>query len=319
MPRLILPAASSAANTAAAALLVSGTVAYDDILTPRGSATRILGGSASYAALAASYFTDVRIAGLVGADFEKKDLLRLQAHSIDTAGLRVEPTGETFFWRGRYHENYNHRDTLETRLGVNTLRRPPLPPGHSDTPFILLANDAPALQLAVLDQLTAPRFVLADTMNLWIDTAREELQEIIRRVDLLIVNDGEAAQLSGESNLYLGAARIQREYGARTLIVKKGEHGALLFHPEGLFLLPAFPVTELRDPTGAGDSFAGALTGVLAALGRVDFEALKLAMLYATAVASLTVEAFSCDRLESAGVSEIASRADYLRTITTLL
>jgi sugar/nucleoside kinase (ribokinase family) len=316
MQRIQLPP-SLLNNNTPAPLLVSGTVAYDDIFTPHGAATDILGGSASYAALAASYFTDVRIAGLVGTDFAEKDIHRLREHAIDTTGLRTAP-GETFHWRGRYHENYNLRDTLETRLGVNALPRPALPPGHEATPFVLLANDAPALQLAVLDQLAAPRFVLADTMNLWIEIAHDELAGLIPRVDLLIINDGEAAQLSGEANLFNAAARIRDTAGARALIVKKGEHGALLFHPDGVFSLPAHPVTALHDPTGAGDSFAGALIGVLAAAGRVDFDALKLAMLYATAVASLTVEAFSCDRLETAGTAEIEARVARLREMTRL-
>ena len=315
MQRIQLPATSPA--TSPVPLLISGTVAYDDIVTPRSSASRLLGGSASYAALAASYFTEVRIAGLVGADFAAKDLHRLRAHDIDTTGLRVDSVGETFFWRGRYHENYNQRDTLETRLGVNTQVRPPLPAGYEATPFVLLANDAPALQLAILDQLTAPRFVVADTMNLWISTALDELKQVIRRVDLLILNDGEAAQLSGETNLHLAAPRIREAFNARTLIVKKGEHGAMLFHRDGLFVLPAYPVTELHDPTGAGDSFAGALIGYLAVSGQLTFAELKRAMVYATAVASLTVEAFSCDRLESAGISEIAARYALLQAITS--
>ncbi|MDR2844748.1 MAG: PfkB family carbohydrate kinase [Puniceicoccales bacterium] len=304
-------------DTPSAPLLVSGTVAYDDIITPHGSGTRLLGGSASYAALAASYFTDTRLEGLVGADFLERDRERFRIHEVDTTGLRTAGTGDTFFWRGQYHENYNRRDTLETRLGVNAQPRPALPPGHATTPYVLLANDAPEFQLAVLDQLRSPRFVLADSMNYWIDTARDALLRVIARADLVVVNDSEAVQLSGESNLVLAARRLL-EMGARALIVKKGEHGALLFHTGGLFALPAWPVTQLYDPTGAGDSFAGAFMGTLAALQRTDFAALKLAMLHATAVASLTVEAFSCDRLERAGAEEIASRVAQLREMTRL-
>jgi sugar/nucleoside kinase (ribokinase family) len=316
MRRVNLPASPANAREPAP-LLVSGTVAYDDIITPHGSGERLLGGSASYAALAASYFAPARIAGIVGADFADKDRGRFHAREIDTAALQTDASGDTFFWRGRYHENYNARDTLETRLGVNARPRAALPAGYETTPRVLLANDAPALQLALLDQLRAPRFVVADTMNLWIDTARADLLRVIGRVNLFIVNDGEAVQLTGEHNL-IRAGNALRALGARAAIVKKGEHGALLFHPEGLFALPAFPVTELRDPTGAGDSFAGALAAALAAMQREDFEALKIAMLHATAVASLTVEAFSCDRLESAGADEIEARAAYLREMTRL-
>ncbi|MDR0534812.1 MAG: PfkB family carbohydrate kinase [Puniceicoccales bacterium] len=323
--------ACAAGEAAAAPLLVSGTVAYDTIETPRAKGTRILGGSASYAALAASYFTDVRIEGLVGGDFAQRDWQRLRARGVDTSGLHVAPAGETFFWHGRYGENLNRRETLETRLGVNAQARPPLPCGHNTTPFVLLANDAPALQLAVLEQLASPRFVLADTMNLWIETALAPLREVIRRADLLIINDDEATQLTGETNLFNAAAKIHADYHARHLLIKKGEHGAMLFYDEpagaipagtpafpSLFILPAHPVTNLHDPTGAGDSFAGAFMGTLAALQRTDFEAMKLAMLYASAVASLTVEAFSCDRLETAGPSEISQRADNIRRLTQI-
>lgn len=300
-----------------APLLITGSVAYDDIITPRGSGEKLLGGSAAYAALAASYFTDVRLVGVVGADFLEKDRERLRIHKIDTAGLHTDPSGATLFWRGKYQANYNRRDTLDIQLGVFARFRPELPPGYATTPFVMLANIAPALQLHVLDQVRAPRFVLADSMDLSIDTAREELLKVIARADLFVVNDSEAEHLTGESNVIL-AGRHLCALGPRAVIVKKGEHGALLFHPDGLFALPAWPVTELHDPTGAGDSFAGALIAVLAALQRTDFAALKLAMLYATAVASLTVEAFSCDRLETAGTAEIEARAAQLRAMVHL-
>ncbi|MDR3228959.1 MAG: PfkB family carbohydrate kinase [Puniceicoccales bacterium] len=316
-PTIIAPSAFPGVD-APQSLLVSGTVAYDDIITPKASGKRLLGGSASYAALAAAFFTDSRLAGIVGGDFAEKDRKRLRSHGVDLDGLHTEAAGKTFFWSGKYHENYNHRDTLETRLGVNAEPRPPLPEAWRETQFVLLANDAPTLQLAVLGQLHEPRFVLADTMNLWIETARKDLLRVAAHANLFVLNESEAELLSGESNLFFSGRKLLKETGARSVLVKKGEHGALLFHREGLFALPAYPVTDLRDPTGAGDSFAGALVGVLAALGRSDFTALKLAMLYATAVASLTVESFSCDRLESAGVTEIESRAAALREMTRL-
>jgi len=312
------PLAAASAASGSASVLVSGTIAYDDILTPSDSIKHALGGSGSYAALAASFFADTRLAGIVGSDFAVKDFERLKKRGIDTAGVNIVPAGETFFWRGKYHENYNSRDTLETRLGVNAHDRSPLPDAWRDSPFILLANDEPRLQHAVIAQLRAPRFILVDTMNLWIDTAQAELLRVTARADLFVVNDSEAQQLTGESNLIVAGRKMLKRTGARSVLVKKGEHGALLFHPEGMFAIPSYPVTALRDPTGAGDSFAGAFIGVLAALDRVDFAALRLAALYATAVASLTVESFSCDRLESAGIAEIEKRADEIRDMTRI-
>jgi len=307
------PATGGAAALAAPApVLVSGTVAYDDIITPDASGTRLLGGSASYAALACSFFAETRLAGMVGADFAGADIARFRRRGVDISALAVDPSGETFFWRGRYHENRNRRDTLETRLGVNAGTRPPLPAGFRDAPVVLLANDEPRLQLDILAQLSAPRLVIADSMNLWIDIAREDLGRVIARAGLLILNDEEARQLTGEGNLVLAGRRLLA-FGPRTVVVKRGEHGATMFHEAGLFAVPAYPVTSVLDPTGAGDSFAGALAGALAALGRDDLSARKAAMLYATAVAGLTVESFSCDRLESAGAPEIENRVAILR------
>ncbi len=304
-------------NTNPQPVIITGSVAYDDILTPHGSGTRILGGSAAYAALAASFFSDTKIVGIVGNDFAEKDRERLHSRKIDTAGLTKDESGPTFFWRGRYHENYNRRDTLALELGVFEKFEPKLPDALRDIPFVMLGNIAPVVQLRFLEQMRKPRFVLLDSMNFWIDNAKEDLLNIVKRADMFVANDTEAEELAGEKNIIV-AGRKLLELGPKCVLVKKGEHGALLFHPDGLFALPAFPVTELRDPTGAGDSFAGALIGTLAALGRTDFDAMKTAMLYATVVASLTVEAFSCDRLEAAGVAEIQSRVNELRKITRL-
>ncbi|MDR1498031.1 MAG: PfkB family carbohydrate kinase [Puniceicoccales bacterium] len=318
MRHVSLPVSLRANPSESAPLLVSGTVAYDDILTPTDSGEHLLGGSASYAALAASHFTTVRIASIVGADFAAADRERFLAREIDTAALQTDTSGDTFFWRGRYHDNFNTRDTLETRLGVNAHPRAPLPAGHETTPYVLLANDAPAIQLDLLAQMRSPRLVAADSMNLWIETDLARLRHVISKIHLFIVNDSEAAQLTGERNP-VRAGHALLSFGARAAIVKKGEHGTLLFHPDGLFALPAFPVTELRDSTGAGDSFAGALAASLAVMQREDFDAIKTAMLYATATASLSIEAFSCNKLEAASTTaEIEARSAFLREMTRL-
>lgn len=292
----------------AAPVVIVGSVAYDNISTPHGSGDRILGGSASYAALAASYYAPVRLVGVVGHDFAAKDRQRLLDRGVDLGGLQIDNSGPTFCWTGKYYENYNRRDTIELCLNVFERFRPELPEDYRDTPFALLGNIHPDLQRHVLGQLRNPRrFVLADTIDFWIHTTREALDRLMREVDLFVINDSEAELLSGEKNLFLGGAKLL-ENGPRSLIIKKGEHGSVLFHREGIFLLPAFPVTALRDPTGAGDSFAGALLGYLASQQRSDFATLKQAMVYATITASLTVEAFSCDRLESAGSAAIEER-----------
>ena len=288
-------------------VLVVGSVAYDSIITPHETGERILGGSAAYACLAASYFAPPRIVGVVGHDFRDRDRNKLAKRGIDLSGLLTYPSGRTFSWRGRYHENYNRRDTEDLQLNVFEKFAPRLTEAHGATPFVLLGNIRPDLQLEVLNQLTAPRFVMADTIDIWIETQRDKLAEVMRRADLLVVNDTESAKLTGEANAIV-AGRALRRHGCKTVIVKKGEHGAVLFHEEGMFALPAYPVTELRDPTGAGDSFAGAMLGYLAAAGSTDFATLKQAMIYGTAVASLTVEAFSTDRLAKAGCREIRAR-----------
>lgn len=304
-------------NTSPEPLLIVGSIAYDDILTPTETGVRVLGGSASYAGLAASYFSTPRLVGVVGKDFEEKDRERFRQHGVAAEGVATDFSGPTLYWRGKYQENYNRRDTLDIQLGVFEHFRPELPTTWLDTPYVLLANIAPELQLHVLEQMRLPRFVVADSMDLWINIARPALEQVIARADLFVVNDSEAEELTGEKNLINAGARL-RDFGASTVVVKKGEHGAMLFHEDGLFALPAYPVTQLLDPTGAGDSFAGTLLAVLAALQRTDFGAIKTAMLYATAVASLTVEAFSCDRLERAGAEEIAARVARLRTMVQL-
>jgi sugar/nucleoside kinase (ribokinase family) len=298
-------------------LLVVGSVAFDNVITPHAEQERILGGAASYCSFAASYYANVRMVGVVGNDFGESDLDRLRARGIDLEGVKRDESGPTFFWKGKYHENFNRRDTLDIRLNVFENFRPDLPPSYLDSEFVLLGNIHPALQMHVLDQLSGNPFILADTIDLWIETEREALLSLIQKVSLFVINDSEAEEMTGESNIILAGDKL-RQMGPKSVIIKKGEHGAVLFHEDGKFALPAFPVTQLNDPTGAGDSFAGALIGRLASRNRTDFSAIKEAMLYATCTASLTVEAFGCDRLESAGKSEIEQRVSSLNQLISV-
>jgi len=298
-------------------LLVVGSVAFDNVITPQAEQERILGGAASYCSFAASYYTQVRMVGVVGNDFGESDLDLLRARGIDLEGVKKDDSGPTFFWKGKYHENFNRRDTLDIQLNVFEKFRPDLPESYKDSSFVLLGNIHPALQMHVLDQLAGNSFVLADTIDLWIETERESLLSLIKKVSLFVINDSEAEELTGESNVILAGEKL-RQMGPESVIIKKGEHGAILFHEEGMFALPAYPVTQLHDPTGAGDSFAGALIGRLSSQNRSDFSAIKEAMLYATCTASLTVEAFGCDRLESAGKSEIEERVASLNQLISV-
>lgn len=297
-------------------LLIVGSVAYDTIHTPTKTGERILGGSAAYAALAASYYSLPQLVGVVGNDFAESDMAKLRGRQIDLDGLQVDKSGPTFFWAGRYHENFNRRDTLEIQLNVFEKFRPELPASYKNTQYVMLGNIHPALQMHVRNELPSDAFVIADTIDLWIETERDKFMEVVRSISCLVINDEEVEQLTLESNYIDGARKLLRD-GPEMVIIKKGSHGAYLFHKEGMFALPAYPVTNLQDPTGAGDSFAGAFLGYLAATGSTDFKALKQAMLYATATASLTVEEFSTDRLETAGIGALEERRqDLLRMIT---
>lgn len=298
-------------------VVIVGSVAFDNIITPHARGEYLLGGSASYAAIAASYFAPARLVANVGKDFEEPFMQRFRQREICLKGLQVDLEGETFFWAGKYHENFDQRDTLETRLNVLEHFRPELPEDYKKTPYVLLANIGPDLQIHLLDEMDASTkpFVVADTMNLWIDIMRSKLMEMIARVDLLVLNDEESEMLTEERNVYKAGAAL-RKLGPKYVIVKKGSHGAILFGPDGqIFAMPAYPVEELKDPTGAGDSFAGALTGYLASVDASDFDTIKQAMVYATVTASYTVEAFSCDSLETAGREGIDGRAARLRKI----
>ena len=298
-------------------LLVVGSIAFDNVITPYGQKDGILGGAASYCSFAASYFSEVRMVGVIGNDFGDEHLNRLRTREIDLEGVQKDDSGPTFFWKGKYHENFNRRDTLDIQLNVFESFRPDLPDSYKDSSYVLLGNIHPALQAHVLDQLKGSAFSLADTIDLWIDIERSALLELIKRVNLFVINDSEAEELTEENNIILAGKKL-RQMGPESVIVKKGEHGAILFHEDGMFALPAFPVTELRDPTGAGDSFAGALMGRLSSKNRYDFHSIKEAMVYATCTASLTVEAFGCDRLESAGVEAIKERTEKLLKLISI-
>lgn len=296
--------------------LVFGSVAYDCIETPLDKEDYILGGSASYAALAASYFCPVKMAGVVGCDFKESDIARLKARNIDISNLE-RSSKPTFFWRGRYHDNFNSRDTLDVQLNAFEGWTPKLGGSCAATEYVLLGNISPDHQKAVLDAVKSPKFTVLDTMNLWIDIALDGLKALIKRVDLFIVNDSEAKQLSGEANIIRAGEKLSG-MGAGSVIIKTGEYGAMLFHKDGFFVIPAYPVRELHDPTGAGDSFAGALAGYIAGKGDSSFESLKRAMVYGAATASLTVESFSCYKLEKSGFAEVERRAEYIKKISQL-
>jgi sugar/nucleoside kinase (ribokinase family) len=295
-------------------LLVVGSVALDDIEAPAGSAKSVLGGAASYFGVAASFFTPVRVVAVVGDDFPEEHVAFLASRGLDLAGLQRVP-GRTFRWGGRYRESLNERDTLFTELGVFERFEPVIPPAYRDSEWVFLANIQPRLQRSVLEQTRAPRFSAMDTMNFWIEGARAELEKTLAVVKGLVINDEEARQLTGQSNLVRAADAI-RALGPRVVIVKRGEHGALLFDDSGVFAAPAFPLREVRDPTGAGDSFAGGLMGALASGGQLDRDSLRRAMIYGSVLASFCVERFSLDRLRDLTRAEIDTRFGEFRRLT---
>lgn len=272
-------------------LLVVGSIAFDDIESPSGKESDVLGGSATYFSLAASSFAPVRLVGAVGEDFPMDLTGGWRERGIDTAGLEVVPGGKTFRWSGKYEGDMNAARTLKTELNVLGTFDPKVPPAFRDSSFLFLANTHPATQRKVLDQVERPRFVLADTMNLWIETEREALQDLLKEVDGLLLNDEEARMLSGEKNLIAAGKRIL-DLGPKVVIVKKGEHGSFLFSTYQFFALPAYPLDRVVDPTGAGDSFAGGLMGSLARGRAVTIGNIKRGMVYGTITASFTVQQF---------------------------
>lgn len=299
-------------------ILAVGTVAFDSIETPFGAVDQVLGGSATYVTLAARYFCEtVRLVGVVGGDFPQTYVHHLAQAGVDLEGLEQVPDGKTFAWSGRYHYDLNDRDTLATHLNVLASFRPVLPAAYRRSRIVCLGNLDPAIQQAVLDQVEAPEFVVCDTMNYWIEKTPESLRQTLRRVDCLIINDAEARQLADEPNLVRAAGRI-RAMGPRILVIKKGEHGALLFTDHIVFSAPAYPLEDVFDPTGAGDTFAGGFVGCLAREGRFDGEALKRAVIYGSALASFTVERFGPERLFGLREEEVNARAEAFRELATI-
>jgi len=295
-------------------VLIVGSTALDSIKTPSAENPRLLGGSASHAAVAASFFSPVKLIGVVGDDFPKKYLQLYRRHKIDLEGLQIRP-GKTFHWSGEYEENMNRRRTLETELGVFKTFTPALPESHRRAAFVLLANIAPALQHHVLDQMARPRFVAADTMDLWLNIALAELLRLLKRVDLFILNDSEAHQLTKEDNVIAALPKLHK-LGPRYVIIKKGEHGAILSSPKGMFVAPAYPLKKIVDPTGAGDSFAGGLMGHLAtARGPIEAN-LRRAMIYGSVVASFCCEGFGLTRTAAIKRAHIDRRVRELEKLT---
>ena len=297
-------------------LVVVGSIGLDTVATPSERRDEVLGGSVSYACAAASFFVPVGMVGVVGADFPGAHVELYRHFNIDLQGLQ-RASGKTFRWSGVYDADMNNRRTLLTELNVFGSFMPELPPAYRAAPYLFLANISPQLQLHVLGQAQAPRFVAADTMDLWINTARAPLMELIAAVDMLTLNESEARLLSGETNL-LRAARKIMGWGPDYLVIKKGEHGAMLFSGASIFIVPAFPLDAFRDPTGAGDSFAGGLMGALAEQGKMDGPSLRLAMAYGSVVASFGVEDFSLDRLRALNRGEIEHRLRAFRELIAL-
>ena len=293
----------------AMSLLAVGTVAFDDIETPFGHAEMVVGGAATYITLAASYFAeDLKIVSVIGDDFPQEELEHLKSRNIDLEGLQIKKGEKSFFWAGRYHDNLNERDTLDTQLNVLADFDPILPASYQNTEYLMLGNLTPAIQQKVIERLdTRPKFVALDTMNFWMDTAMESLLEVIGKIDCLIINDEEARQLSGEHSLVKAAAAIHK-MGPRYLVIKKGEHGALLFEGGKIFFAPALPLAEVFDPTGAGDTFAGGFMGYIANTGDLSFDNMKRAVIYGSAMASFCVEKFSIERLKNLSNKEIKER-----------
>ncbi len=290
-------------------LIVVGSVAFDAIETPYGKTDKIIGGAGSYIALASSYFgIKPRVISVVGEDFPEEYLSLLSSHGIEIQGIEVKKGEKTFFWSGKYHQNMNQRDTLITELNVLEKFDPKIPEEWDKTDYLMLGNLSPIVQRQVIERLeTRPKLIAMDTMNFWMDIMSEELAKTIALVDVLIVNDEEARQLSGEHSI-VKAARVISKMGPQYIIIKKGEHGALLFGNEQIFFAPALPLEEVFDPTGAGDTFAGGFIGYLAQHQKTDFDAMKSAVIAGSTMASFTVEQFGTDRIQHLPQSEIDSR-----------
>ena len=298
-------------------LLVVGSIALDSVQTPTESRDNVLGGSAVYFSYAASYFTSVSLVGVVGEDWPDEHTELLRRQNIDTSGLQVVTGRKTFRWKGKYFSNMNDRETLEVHLNVFEDFDPKLPHSYRDTPYVFLANGSPKLQLKVLAQLSKVKLCVADTMDLWIREEHDELLELLRKIDGLVLNDAEAKLLTDDENLISAGKKVQ-QMGPRFVVVKKGEHGSLYFSDDAIYALPAYPTAKVVDPTGAGDSFAGGMMGYLVEQDKFDSEQLKKALAYGTVVASFNVEDFSLDRMQAIGKPDVDHRFSILRSMLDL-
>lgn len=290
-------------------LVIIGTVAFDAIETPFGKTDKIVGGAATFASIAASYLYDqIKIVSVIGDDFGDENINKITSKGIDVEGLQIKEGEKSFFWSGKYHNDMNSRDTLTTELNVLENFDPIIPPSYQDCEYLLLGNLTPAIQLKTLERLEKkPKLVVLDTMNFWMNIALDDLLKVLKHVDVLTINDEEARQLSGEYSLVKAARKIL-EMGPRYLIIKKGEHGALLFDKDQIFSAPALPLAEVFDPTGAGDSFAGGFIGYLAKVGTINFNNMKNAVIFGSALASFCVEKFGAEKLENLSQKEISDR-----------
>lgn len=290
-------------------ITVVGTVAFDAIETPFGKTDKIIGGAATYISLAASYFAkNINLVSVVGGDFPKQQIALLQSKGINTEGLQIIENEKTFFWSGKYHLDMNTRDTLATELNVLSSFNPELPTSYRTPEFLMLGNLVPAVQMSVVKQMQKrPKLIVMDTMNFWMENARQDLEEVMKFVDVLTINDSEARELSNEYSLVKAAKKIL-SMGPRFLVIKKGEHGALLFNENNVFFAPALPLEDVFDPTGAGDSFAGGFIGYLASTNDISFDNMKRAIIYGSAMASFCVEKFGTERLINLSAAEIEER-----------
>lgn len=301
-------------------LVIIGTVAFDAIETPFGKTDKIVGGAATYASLAASYFYNkVKIVGVVGDDFRPEDIQEIKDHGINVEGLQIKKGEKSFFWAGKYHNDMNSRDTLVTELNVLADFDPIIPESYQDCEYLLLGNLTPQIQHTTIKRLKKrPKLIVLDTMNFWMDVAMDDLKETLKLVDVLTINDAEARQLSGEYSLVKAAKKIIA-MGPKYLIIKKGEHGALLFDSEKVFSAPALPLAEVFDPTGAGDSFAGGFIGFLAKVGTINFNNMKNAVIYGSALASFCVEKFGTEKIKNLTDKEVEDRIKEFVTLSTFL
>lgn len=298
-------------------LLIVGTVAFDAIETPFGKTDKILGGAATYIGLAASHFqVDAAIVSVVGEDFPQKDLQLLIDKNIDISGIEIVKGGKTFFWKGKYHNDLNSRDTLITELNVLADFNPVVPQNYKDSEVVMLGNLHPSVQLSVIEQMTKkPNLIVLDTMNFWMDHTWDELMKVLAKVDVITINDEEARQLSGEYSLVKAAQKILT-MGPEYVVIKKGEHGAMLFDVENIFFAPALPLEEVFDPTGAGDTFAGGFSGYLAATGDLSFNNMKNAIIYGSNLASFCVERFGTERMQELEQTDVKKRLGQFRKLT---